>query len=162
MNSGRIAFFISTLLGALLIHADTHAQVHPDGFYFVIPCAQYIQKPMEVYLTDDKKDEEVCITHQPVVAVESLQSVSELEDIAATNYAFFRLELTPETTQRLRKVFSGMPSNKFAFVLQNEVIFTFDVDPKKFNQFISVSGASRGGKVKEFYNRLQQVLLKNE
>src|SRR5690349_18770142 len=121
----RIALFTSTLL-VLLIHVDAHAQLHPDGFYFVVPCAQYIQEPLPVYLTDKKEKEEVCITQRPVVALTALKSVTRLEDNAVTNYAYFQLELTPETTQQLRKVFAGMPSNKFAFILQNEVIFTFD------------------------------------
>lgn len=161
MSSRRIVFFTSTVLVTLHVHADTHAQVHPDGFYFVISCAQYVQKPMPVFLTD-KKDETVCITHQPVVALESLKAVTELHDNAEKDSAFFQLEMTPETTQRLSKVFTGMPSNTFAFVLENEVVFIFGVDPKKFNQYISVSGSSRGGRVKEFYNKLQQLVLKNE
>lgn len=48
---------------ATLVHTGMHAQVHPDGFYFVIPCAQYVQEPMPVFLAD-KKDETACITHQ--------------------------------------------------------------------------------------------------
>jgi hypothetical protein len=143
---------ISCLL-LLLACSNVHGQSYPNGFYFTLPCSQFVQKPMTVFLAE-KEEEQVCITQQPVVVLEALDSIGDLLEIPKKNYVSFEFKLTRETTMKLYKVFTTMSSGRFAFVIENEVAFVFEVDGTKFNQLISVSGSLRAGRVQAFHQRL--------
>jgi hypothetical protein len=137
----------------LLACSNVHGQSYPNGFYFTLPCSQFVQKPMAVFLAE-KEEEQVCITQQPVVVLEALDSIGDLLEIPKKNDVSFEFKLTRETTSKLSKVFRTMSSGKFAFVIENEVIFVFEIDATKFNELIKVAGSLRAGRVQAFHQRL--------
>lgn len=148
--------FASLILACMFLASDAYGQAYPNGFYFTIPCSKFVKEPMPVFLTD-KKDEKVCITDQPVVVLEELESISDLELLPSRNFVSFDFKMTLQTTAKLQKVFNTMVSSDFAFVIDNEVVFVFQVDETKFNQFISISGSLRAGKVQQIHQRLLEL-----
>ena len=142
---------------SMLVASNAYGQVYPNGFYFTIPCTKFVKEPMPVFLTDTKEKKEVCITHQPVVVLEELEYIGDLQEMPDENIVSFEFKMTLQTTLKLEKVFTTMTSSSFAFVIDNEVIFVFQVDETKFNQFISISGTLRAGRVQEIHRRLLEL-----
>jgi hypothetical protein len=145
----------------MLACPNAHGQSYPNGFYFTLPCSQFVQEPMTVFLAD-KEEEQVCITQQPVVVLEALESIGDLLEVPKKNYVSFEFTLTRETTLKLYKVFTTMSSGKFALVIENEVAFVFEVDETKFNQLIRVDGSLRAGRVQAIRQRLLGLVANDQ
>lgn len=128
---------------------------YDDGFYLTTACPPG-EKPLPVVLTDGKKT--VCLPSKPVVDFSSVISISGLVNLPKENQTAFRMVLSEDAVQKLRRISSQLPDNVYAFVFRDEVAFTFEIDIKKFNQIIEVKGNMDSKEIKILHQRLEKAL----
>jgi hypothetical protein len=87
------------------------AQPGGTGFYFATPCPKH-QKPYTVLLD---KSQSVCLPNQPVITIEEIQSVTDLEETNKT--IFFHIILTQAGYKRLQKLTAQLSNGTLALRL---------------------------------------------
>jgi hypothetical protein len=148
---------ILLVISVLFINANMGVDMsdREDGFYLTAACAPG-EKPLPVVLTDGKKT--VCLPSKPVVGFSGVISISGLVNLPKENQTAFRMVLSEEAVQKLRRISSQLPTNVYAFVFRDEVAFTFEIDVKKFNQIIEVKGNMESKEIKILHQRLEKAL----
>ena len=148
-------FIIASIHLSFLCEIPDHYDTYPDGLYLTHDC--WNSKPLPIKLFRRKY---VCITEKPIVGIVGVASVSDIHHVP-DNYSVFRITLTNDAFSTLRETAGHMTNNVFAFVLDNDVIFTFSIDLVKFNTIIEVKGNYRSRDLMLFHEQLSHVVSEN-
>jgi preprotein translocase subunit SecD len=106
------------------------AQPGGTGFYFATPCPKH-QKPYTVLLD---KSQSVCLPNQPVITIEEIQSVTDLEETNKT--IFFHIILTQAGYKRLQKLTAQLSNGTLAFVVDQQVVSLINLKTNTLHQTI--------------------------
>ncbi|WP_333821233.1 hypothetical protein [Ohtaekwangia sp.] len=143
---------ILILPGLLCIASWVYAQ-SPTGVYFTVECTKYTSKPRVVTLSEKKVH--VCVTDQPVVTIDGFEYVSGLTEIQEQNFSFFDVTLTDKAFQTLKKLSATLSLKNLAFIIDNEIVFLFEMDSSNPTRIFRITGTYHSRDVNRIYERLK-------
>jgi hypothetical protein len=89
-----------------------------NGFYLTVDCAVRNNIKRKNELNEQKA---VCLTQQPIVSIQEINSVSGLIDSGLMSY--FDVFITPKALDQFKTIRASLKTTSIALVIDNKVLF---------------------------------------
>lgn len=148
-----VLLIVASTLSTLYAHGQ-----QATGFYFTVECSKYTNKPKPVTLGANRL--QVCTTPQPIVSIDGFEAISELFEIPEQNFAFFDVTLSDKAHQALKKVGATFSFNDLVFVMDDEVVFLFEVETSNPTKIFRITDTHHSRDLKRIYTKLKLLTVK--
>ncbi len=101
-----------------------------------------------------------CLTPQPVVSILALEDISELMIVPdQSNMSFFDITVDTDAFQRLSRIGASSLVKELAFVVDDEIVFLYAIDPANPIRVFRLMSYERPKDVERIYNKLQKLVV---
>jgi hypothetical protein len=145
----------------LLLVGHIHAQSN-SGIYLTLKCDKNTKKHKVMFAVQDSDitKKPVCVTSQPIIAVEDFEKVSELQefDIANQRFTYFDLTLSQKGFKTLDKVKRSLTTATISLMVEDNILFILNVSEIEFLKTFRFQTYGTKSQLESIHRKLKEMI----